>query len=321
MIAIASFIDFLKNIAYYTFVISHNVGFILIKCISFAASYVNILFKTAAALLSVVGEDFLVFINDALQYILHILSGIYNIFDYGLSSFISLFDGIKYVIETVLTTVTTTWCAISSGFLRIFTGIGSFFVGMKQLLLLIGSGMWFAITLIPLFVVYVLTMSTYYFGCVLNEVYEAIKQFVMNVGCSLKGLCEFFVDVPLESLIGLLTTACILYIIMKFHFIVYRTIVHYLQITKNYVLSYINVIRNKLSVIPRGDPSSNSNLNNDVFIQQRFCTICQEHDRCILFLPCKHVCVCRECDEKLQRYDRSCPICRTVIKKSMKIYV
>ncbi|RWS27810.1 uncharacterized protein B4U80_05490 [Leptotrombidium deliense] len=53
--------------------------------------------------------------------------------------------------------------------------------------------------------------------------------------------------------------------------------------------------------------------------ERLFCSICNEVEKCILFLPCKHCCTCETCG--LDNTLRQCPICRRIIKRREKIYI
>jgi hypothetical protein len=59
-----------------------------------------------------------------------------------------------------------------------------------------------------------------------------------------------------------------------------------------------------------GDDDENSGLE---------CCICLSSKKCVLFLPCKHICTCEECgiDRKLS----SCPVCRIVIHSRTKVFL
>ena len=47
------------------------------------------------------------------------------------------------------------------------------------------------------------------------------------------------------------------------------------------------------------------------------CVICLEKDKCMLLMPCKHVCCCEQCVENINQ----CPLCRNNIQSKMKIYL
>ena len=46
------------------------------------------------------------------------------------------------------------------------------------------------------------------------------------------------------------------------------------------------------------------------------CSVCLDQPRCVVILPCGHVCTCRSCTEQLL----SCPICRMTIERYVPIF-
>mmetsp|Transcript_15459 Transcript_15459/g.35316 ORF Transcript_15459/g.35316 Transcript_15459/m.35316 type:complete len:384 (+) Transcript_15459:104-1255(+) len=45
----------------------------------------------------------------------------------------------------------------------------------------------------------------------------------------------------------------------------------------------------------------------------RLCAVCRDEEKCVLFLPCKHVCVCETCRCRLRPY--RCPMCQEPIQQ------
>lgn len=74
-----------------------------------------------------------------------------------------------------------------------------------------------------------------------------------------------------------------------------------------------------------GDNHNNYNVNNmsDVFKQnkelkeQRSCRICRNNDVSILLLPCRHLCLCKDCENLLD----VCPLCRSLKSASVQVYM
>ena len=54
--------------------------------------------------------------------------------------------------------------------------------------------------------------------------------------------------------------------------------------------------------------------------ESQMCIICEERKRNIVFIPCKHLCLCDNCFQVDGKIDK-CPMCREVIKDSMKVFV
>ncbi len=55
---------------------------------------------------------------------------------------------------------------------------------------------------------------------------------------------------------------------------------------------------------------------NRKFKYQKICVVCKDHDRSRIFLPCGHLCVCKDCKDSVT----CCPICRSQIKGVVAVY-
>ncbi len=58
--------------------------------------------------------------------------------------------------------------------------------------------------------------------------------------------------------------------------------------------------------------------------EPHICVVCQENQRDTLILPCRHLCLCHVCIEKLPGHDigrRCCPLCRKVIQDTLKVFM
>lgn len=52
-------------------------------------------------------------------------------------------------------------------------------------------------------------------------------------------------------------------------------------------------------------------------IKQMVCKVCRVNEVCMLLLPCKHLCLCRYCESKLQ----VCPVCQSPKFHGMEVYM
>ena len=52
-------------------------------------------------------------------------------------------------------------------------------------------------------------------------------------------------------------------------------------------------------------------------INEQLCCICMINKKLALFLPCNHVCCCMDCAEEID----ICPLCRTAISDTKKVYL
>ncbi|KAK3921242.1 E3 ubiquitin-protein ligase RNF26 [Frankliniella fusca] len=80
----------------------------------------------------------------------------------------------------------------------------------------------------------------------------------------------------------------------------------------------------------RETPSREENLNvsADQFERKvpqepedRLCVVCQDSEKCTIILPCRHVCLCYECCSTIKRTHGKCPICRHVVRRTMRVYI
>ncbi|XP_013402763.1 uncharacterized protein LOC106168294 [Lingula anatina] len=89
-------------------------------------------------------------------------------------------------------------------------------------------------------------------------------------------------------------------------------------------------LRSRASPSPM--PSYSKGSNPDTLVRQleserdkRLCVVCQDQVKCVLILPCKHMCLCVHCAHQItaarMANRRICPLCRTRIEKVMNVYV
>ena len=77
---------------------------------------------------------------------------------------------------------------------------------------------------------------------------------------------------------------------------------------------YEETIEKKLSNINISDNDKKNGENDNNNMK---CVVCLTENKCFLFMPCKHLACCENCSKKV----KNCPICRTKINSSFKIYV
>lgn len=51
--------------------------------------------------------------------------------------------------------------------------------------------------------------------------------------------------------------------------------------------------------------------------QQRVCKVCMEQEVSVLLLPCRHLCLCKQCEARLD----ACPVCNAVKNASLQIFM
>ncbi|CAH0547741.1 unnamed protein product [Brassicogethes aeneus] len=275
-------------------------------------------------------------------------------------SFMHLFDVILGVIgdigsgfSKIILEICRVYEVILNSPLAVIRVIRQLFVCIRDLIILIGAGVWFAITIVPLSLCYLTTSTAKLVLSLIIETFDKIKQCTETIKTVLYDLYYFVTDVPLESLAGLIVGLSIAYILFQFYVVIYAFLrarfTSYKQIIRqNCAVLYNNILQkitvrqrviyrrilesrrplhlrrepiNRRVLVARRVIQQEESKNEDSFLDQRFCVICQERQKCILILPCRHVCLCSECNSQLQMYNNTCPMCRKDIERTMKVFV
>lgn len=266
---------------------------------------------TFITILKILLEDFYVFVSDISNGASNILCALTSGLMSVVNSIVTIVEALKTFLSVLLQACSIISNSIINGLYKIITGIVYISTNLKHFVTLVGSGIWFLITLLPLLIVSSFTLLTYYVGSVLQELINLISTSGKITKTFFGDLYNFVTDVPLESMAGLLAGACITYIIVKFQLFLYNQIA---SVIESWRLSWLRYRRRS---IPQPEEEIMTNLEKD----ERVCVICQERNKCILILPCRHLCVCTVCNLKLRRYNATCPICRGTVQKTMKVFV
>ena len=52
---------------------------------------------------------------------------------------------------------------------------------------------------------------------------------------------------------------------------------------------------------------------------QRLCVVCQDREKSVILMPCRHMCLCRECSNHSTL--NSCPKCRSIIARRISVFI
>ncbi|KAK4877764.1 hypothetical protein RN001_010270 [Aquatica leii] len=311
---------FLVKIPYVCLIFSYKTGQALVSALTVSLQTIVHFSKSLHGFIKILFEDFRLFWCD----IEHIL----------ISSILIVTTIIQTFINVLLTIVNT----IKTGILFLFNGVvgvyncilnfisysfvlcSSIIVSIKHWLALLGSSIWFAITLLPVFIVYISTLSTYYIGLVLHEGLSLLSHIIQQLKTIIINAYDFIFDFPIEALMGLIVGGSVIFAIFKMQVIIYQQVLLCYQFIRS-ISGKIRLLLSKpIRHMQENTDSNDSDESDESFGKNNLCIICQDHDKCILMLPCRHLCVCNTCNIRLQQYDRTCPICRTVIQRTMKVF-
>ncbi|XP_050511690.1 uncharacterized protein LOC126887844 [Diabrotica virgifera virgifera] len=352
-------ISLIKTTINYGLYFSFKTGQFLVFILNSLLSNLNILLKNISVLIVIIFESFTVFLQDILQGIqvtVDVLGQIWDTISFGFSSVII---GVTNIVYKVLSVIYRTYALLIDSTVSFYTLIIAIIQLIKHFIVLFGAGVWFVITIIPFSIISLLNLIATAIKSVLHNIYDTIVTTVLGFNDCLKNIYIFVTDVPVESAIGLIFAACIIYVITQFNVAIYlysrRVYLNSMNrfrrpfvapVVRRQPLrnerNYLNLPMNRRPEVRRslvlpeirrslvspeirsfvGEATPNMpNKNDNTVVDERYCVICQERSKCVLVLPCKHVCMCMECNAQLQLYHTTCPICRNDIESTMKIFV
>lgn len=91
--------------------------------------------------------------------------------------------------------------------------------------------------------------------------------------------------------------------------------------------NYDNLLKRRQRRQPGKKRDSGENVEDLLFEQverereDKLCVICQDQEKCIMILPCRHLCICQACQGPLQAANNNCPICRKNVRQTIKAYL
>jgi hypothetical protein len=323
--------------------------------------------------LKVLYEDYCIFVLDVFNkgiYVARVLvsvmvwftTTVYRWWEFTKTACLEIYDHIMLTVDAACIAVT-----------KVIQYIASIPEVLKNLMTLLGSGIWLALQLIPLGFVYIISMCVFLIGRSCEEIISIAKSTFRGCLGLVCGTIQFFHDIPYEAQAGLLLGSCILWASVK-----YRThIIHYFAVLcdqMKYVLhctwTSLEMLLLSIFTTQNEEPelaesseseesseetesqschthdfsdSSTSNLHfrfvprvglgkaNDgkqhllhqlaQEQENKLCVVCQDRNKCVILLPCRHLCLCTQCSIIIKREHGKCPMCRQDARRTMKIYV
>ncbi|XP_059486153.1 uncharacterized protein LOC132202879 isoform X2 [Neocloeon triangulifer] len=52
--------------------------------------------------------------------------------------------------------------------------------------------------------------------------------------------------------------------------------------------------------------------------ESKLCVICMEVEKCVMLMPCRHICMCQLCSATIASTSSTCPVCRTVFEEAIE---
>lgn len=311
LLAIAS----IKNLLIWMLSVSYYIGQIAYKLIHLILTVLFAIAVKSASVLNILFDDFGVFCLDLLTRIYsvllvlavvaktigeHAILGLYRLYT-CIAYVLSIGNGILYIVESI------------------FLVVEYVLVKLKDSLILLGNGAWFALTLLPNLLIVLNSAVVDAIIVLYTKLHEYI---ILKTVKIFNWICFFLNDIPMESMFALCIVSSLIFYGYKRQYAIRRYLRHSYLLGRAKTSAFL--IRTKLFVTSLFKSTSQDedmkNNGDDTSEETRLCIICQENDKCIVLLPCRHLCLCVDCTETHSIYQNFCPICRTVIKRRLMVY-
>lgn len=251
------------------------------------------------------------------------------------------------VIDTFVSQVVFVWSGVTKVYCDIYLKLSAIVVSIKWLIdsvflvisevlyiiksavICLGEALWLIVTFIPVQLPQLVKQ-------LLRYLTEIAIDGIVSAYMSLLKFTNFLTDVPLESFMGIISAIVIVRLCIHFrediqtrftslYWSVVRNSLYLYHLFYNYFTdSEVRVITSLVGgreARVREAEAIVRAANDAADAADALCVICQERQKCVLTLPCRHICLCSECCMRLYGYQRTCPICRTFIYHSVTVYL
>lgn len=237
--------------------------------------------------------------------------------------------GVMFIFQTLTRRISLTVNSVKNLITAVFVVFGEVIFLFKNGIILLGDTLWLIITFIPVHLPQLLKAG-------FMSLHNIIRSYVVDMYMNLLTITNFLTDVPLESFIGIISAIIIVRLIIHFRetiqtqivefywFFVRKFMYFYYTLYNYFTDSEVRVITHMATgqdITSREVNFSENDVDDTNNPADALCVICQERQKCVLTLPCRHVCLCTECCRRLYGYQRTCPICRTFIYHSVTVYL
>lgn len=324
------------------FTVSYWTGHVLVNIVLLLGSKWLEILKQFALGIQILYEDFLLFINDVVNKSVVLHDCVLSVFE----TIIACYINTKWLLGNISDSISITTNSFLSLAMWGFRTFCNFIVLVKQAFILIGLTIWTSIELIPLLIVYSMSVVLFYFGKFIWKILYIIKTLYRSVFYILGISIHFIEDVPLKAAAGIVLGFALLYLIRIYHkriirfcivnvkkaFIRFSRLVRHilyelfivnfqrsLRLVNSWCRKLIIYSGRSINYYQNQRVQENSNMRSS-YTDDNLCVVCLDRRRNTILLPCRHLCVCRYCSYKVRSRNYQCPICREDIDETLSVY-
>lgn len=318
----------LESLFKLTYVLGHILTVMFKYVMSFIFGFLNVLHETGKIFLA----DFEIFYEDIAQlFSLFLVAGydaILNIANIVISS-------VHLAISLSLAVSNNSAATLYSAHQDLVKSFCMLAETLKNIVIITGDSCWLLVTLVPNVLLFLAKfISLLVMKCVESIFLYATELFDDIRNVMLKS-AMFCVDVPLQSFLGCVLIGVLLHYRRKSLDIAQQMVRAVLRPLRNLLLSTsirawarIKITcRQYAGRCIRSAPTRDQAREKpqvwktDTPNDKNLCVICQDRDKCVVLLPCRHLCICDICANELIRHRHyECPLCRVPLRTHISVY-
>lgn len=298
-------------------------GKLIVLAITWIASVIYSILQSIVVFFQIVYDDNVAIFSEEIP------ASANGIIDSAVNQYFHIQDGVVDVSNNIYVKFGAALSGIDWLIRTLFVVISDLMTLFKNTVILIGDTSWFIITFIPVHLPPLLKAVFKYIG-------KIIVNLIVDAYMTLLKFTNYLTEVPFQSFMGI--TSAIIIVRLCVHFresILHQITMLYWSLIRNVLYLYyviynyftnsdvgmITQIANGRDVGLREMHFNSEEVDDVASAAESLCVICQERQKCVLTLPCRHVCLCTDCCRRLYGYQRTCPICRTFIYHAVTVYL
>lgn len=321
----------LQSVFKLAYVLGHILTVISKYVMSFIFGFLMVLHETGIIFLA----DFGIFYEDVAQLCGHLLAAgcdaIQNIANIVINS-------LQLAISLSLAISNNSATTLYSTYQDLFISFCVLAETLKKIFIIVGDSCWLLVTLLPNILLFLAKFLTLLIRKCVESILHFASELFDDIQTVLYKSAMFCVDVPFQSFMGCILIALLVYCRHKSLDIGQQMVRALLRPLRRLVLNaatrewtrikvncrqyagrcYRTVITSKAKENPQAGNNTKTDSPND----KNLCVICKDRNKCVVLLPCRHLCVCDICANELIRYRQyECPLCREPLRTHINVYI
>lgn len=337
--------------------IAYAIGRLLAYSLGKIGEYIYNIFASISLCSVIIVEEFVRFIEDLDSQYSHFIKVIHA---YLVSTVGGTYMFVTRISDDVYSAGDTCILGIQKFIQKCFDKFTWSANGLKAVFVLIGNGAWMIIMFIPNIIIYLCASLLSFIGFIVSKIFSAISLSCRAIVEAISDTISYFTSIPFQSLLGVLAiclvikyryrTLRLLRRFMRAQTVILEKCLTYCMRIFVAIRMLINVCISMLALrhyrrppvgaddlpieIDESDDNEEDEDLNDLTGAQavlaevykndelsNLCVICQDRQKSVVLMPCRHLCLCRNCFHHLRSYRAVCPLCRKAFRDTIQVYV